>query len=67
MQDTDKAWVDAGKHFAADPKAEVSCPDCGKANLVAQDIRIEASDKFERIMQCPSCGSWNALLMTKKN
>ena len=62
-----KAWIAAGKRLAVDPTAAVSCPVCGKADLIVQDIPIEGSDKFERIMRCPNCEVRNILLMTRKN
>jgi predicted RNA-binding Zn-ribbon protein involved in translation (DUF1610 family) len=62
------AWITAGKVLGIDPAASVLCPVCGKANLVVQDIVDKKnSNKFERIMSCPNCGSRNILLMSKKN
>jgi len=60
------AWIAAGKLLGVDPTASVSCPVCGQANLVVEDIADKTSDKFERIMSCPNCGSRNILLMNKK-
>lgn len=65
--DVTKAWIEAGKLLAVDPTMSVPCPVCGVANLVVQDVVIEGSNKFERIMRCPNCGSQNILLMTRKN
>ena len=60
-------WIAAGKVLAIDPTALVPCPVCGEENLIVEDIPIEGSRKFERIMRCPKCGSQNILLMTKKD
>lgn len=61
-----KAWLAAGIRLGNDPTASVSCPNCGKANLLVADVLEENSLKFERIMRCPNCGSRNILLMTRK-
>jgi uncharacterized Zn finger protein len=66
QSDATKAWIRAGILLVTDPTLLVPCPDCGEANLVIQDVEVEGSDKFERIMRCSSCGSWNALLMHRK-
>ncbi len=65
--DVTKAWIEAGKLLAVDPTTPVPCPVCGQGNLVVQDVEIEGSNKFERIMSCPNCGARNILLMTRKN
>jgi len=62
-----KAWIAAGKLIAANPTAVVACPVCGKENLIVEDIPINNTKKFERVMRCPNCGSRNILLMTKKD
>jgi hypothetical protein len=64
--DVTKARIEAGKRLAIDPTVVVPCPVCGNANLVVQDVPIEGSKKFERIMRCLACGSQNILLMTRK-
>ena len=61
------AWTNAGKVLGTDPTALVLCPVCEKANLIVQDVADNSSNKFERIMSCPNCGSRNILLMSKKN
>jgi predicted RNA-binding Zn-ribbon protein involved in translation (DUF1610 family) len=60
-------WIAAGKILATDPAAPVPCPVCGDENLAVEDIPIEGSEKFERIMRCPNCGSRNILLLNKKD
>jgi hypothetical protein len=61
-----RRWAEAGKRMAIDSSAAVPCPVCGQANLVATDIPIEGSEKFERILSCPRCRARNVLLMTKQ-
>jgi hypothetical protein len=60
-------WIAAGKILATDPAALVPCPVCGDENLAAEDIAIEGSEKFERIMRCPKCDSRSILLLNKKD
>lgn len=67
QQDTRKAWIEAAKILGTDPTGLVPCPVCREANLAVQDVHVEGSNKFERIMQCPSCGSRTIMLMTRKN
>ena len=64
--DITSRWIAAGKLLATDLTALVPCPACGKETLVAEDIDIERSKKFERIMRCPKCGSRNILLLNKE-
>ena len=64
--DITMAWIAAGKLIAADPNAVVVCPAHRDGNLIVEDIPINNSEKFERIMRCPNCGARNILLMTKK-
>jgi hypothetical protein len=52
-----KAWIAGGKLIAADPNAIVACPVCGDGNLVVEDIAINGTRKFERVMRCPNCSS----------
>jgi len=65
--DVTKAWIEAGQRLGIDAAASVPCPVCGEADLAVQDVPVDGSDKFERIMRCPKCGSGNILLMTRKN
>jgi len=58
-------WIAAGKVLAVDSTALVPCPVCSQENLIVEDISIQGSRKFERIMRCPKCGSQNAILMSK--
>jgi hypothetical protein len=58
-----KAWIQAGRILGTDPTLKVNCPVCGLATLVVTDITVKGTDKFERIMRCPNCGSRNILLM----
>lgn len=67
QSDATKAWIRAGTLLGTDPTLLVPCPDYGEANLAVQDVEIDGSNKFERILRCPSCGLFNALLMTRKN
>jgi DNA-directed RNA polymerase subunit RPC12/RpoP len=60
-------WITAGKALGADPAASVACPVCEKENLVVQDVFHGDSDKFDRILSCPGCGSRNILGRMSKN
>jgi hypothetical protein len=61
-----KRWLAAGKALALDPTIMIPCPVCEKENLIVQDIAINNSNKFERILSCPNCGAGNILLLNKK-
>jgi uncharacterized C2H2 Zn-finger protein len=58
-------WIAAAKILGFDPAALVRCPACSVENLIVQDVSIEGSRQFERIMRCPKCGSQNAILLSK--
>ena len=58
-------WIAAGKILAVNPTAQALCPVCSEENLIVEDIPVQGSRKFERIMRCSKCGSQNAILMSK--
>jgi hypothetical protein len=60
-----KKWIAAGKILAANPMARIRCPVCDREDLVVMDVPIEATVKFERIMECPNCSARNILLINR--
>jgi hypothetical protein len=60
-------WIAAGKLLGVHPEAKVPCPVCAQENLGVMDIAIAGTRKFERLLSCSKCHSWNALLMNKKD
>jgi hypothetical protein len=65
IPDVTQRWIEAGKKLAIDASSEVLCPVHEDANLIVIDVPIAGAKKFERIMECPKCGAWNALLMNE--
>lgn len=48
------AWLQAGRTLALDPTQSVTCPSCGNATLVVENL--PSDDKcIERHIFCPVC------------
>lgn len=74
ISDASKRWIQAGIALGNDPTALVPCPDCGKRNLIVEDIPLRwvmskdsgiewDTPHIDRLMRCPECGFHNYLLM----
>ena len=62
MKGETRRWVDAGIVLAKDPKALVTCPVCQKSTLEVTDQEL-GDRKIERHMRCPTCSSYNSILL----
>lgn len=60
------AWIEAAKILGVDSTARVLCPKCNRDYLAVVDVDVSGSQKFERILRCPLCGSRNIMSMTRK-
>lgn len=57
-----RRWLEAAKTLAEDPKAAVSCPQCGEGTLQVIDAHQDAL-KLDRYMQCPVCHGHNVMTL----
>jgi hypothetical protein len=57
-----RRWLEAAKILAADPKAAVACPECGKGTLQVIDARQD-DVKLDRYMQCLVCRANNVMTL----
>ena len=56
-------WLEAAKILSADASARVLCPHAGDDYLEVMDLTSEADPRrSERVMRCPTCGHYNAIL-----
>lgn len=58
-------WVSAGTALAIDPLARVTCPRCEEACLDVQDIPLGQTGGVERHLRCPTCGTYEAILIRR--
>jgi hypothetical protein len=76
VSDASKRWIRAGIALGRDPTSKVPCPDCGKRDLIVEDIPLKyagpeklgiewTTPHVDRLMRYPACGSHNYLLMRK--
>jgi DNA-directed RNA polymerase subunit RPC12/RpoP len=76
ISDASRRWIQAATVLSKDPTASVLCPDCGKRDLIVQDIPLKwvgpkalgiewDTPHIDRLIQCPECGSHNYILMKK--
>lgn len=63
--DVTARWLEAGKRLARDSEAKILCPVCQQATLTVQDVPLEGTNRFERLLRCPQCDAANVLLLNK--
>ena len=59
-----RAWLEAAKVLAADPRREVRCPENDDGFLAVHDeVAVADPTMMERYLICPVCGARNVLRM----